>query len=267
MARTLPPLQASYARILKTFRSILALMMREMETTYGRSPGGYFWAILQPVATISLMSVVFSLAFRNPSIGTNYPIFYATGVLPFGIYSKTARKVAGALSFSSQLLQYPGVRYMDAITARFVLNIMTDLVVFYVVMASIHYMYDLRAILDVSAILISLTMAAALGLGIGCLNCVLLSMFPVWKQFWGVVTTPLFILSTVLFTFEQVPVIYQKYLWFNPLIHIVGLMRRGFFPTYDATYVSVPYVFGVALVTLVFGLVFLKRYHRDILNL
>jgi len=64
-----------------------------------------------------------------------------------------------------------------------------------------------------------------------------------------------------------VPANYREYLWYNPLVHIVGLMRRGFYPTYDATYVSVTYVFGVALVTLVFGLIFLKRYHREILNL
>jgi len=262
-----PTAKPQSPRKFKTARTILALVLREMETTFGQSPGGYIWAILKPVAAITLMSFIFSLAFRSPSIGTNFPIFYATGMLPFMLFNETANKTAKALKFSRQLLQYPGVRYMDAIIARFLLNLLTHLMVFYVVMTSIHYIYDLGVFLDLPAILISLAMAAALGLGIGCLNCFLMSMFPVWEQLWGVLTTPLFIISTIIFTFEVVPANYREYLWYNPLVHIVGLMRRGFYPTYDATYVSVTYVFGVALVTLVFGLIFLKRYHREILNL
>jgi len=262
-----PAAKAQSARKFKTPRTILALILREMETTYGQSPGGYIWAIIQPALGIALLSFVFSLAFRSPSIGTNFPVFYATGMLPFTLYNETANKTAQALRFSRQLLQYPGVRYSDAIIARFLLNLLTHLLVFYVVMTGIHYMYDLAVFLDIPAILISLCMVAVLGLGIGCLNCVLMSMFPIWRQFWAVLTTPMFILSTILFTFEVVPAIYRDYLWYNPLVHVVGLMRRGFYPTYDATYVSIPYVFGVALVTLVLGLAFLKRYHRDILNL
>ncbi|MEL6475009.1 MAG: sugar ABC transporter permease, partial [Pseudomonadota bacterium] len=29
-----------------SLRSIIALMLREMATSYGRSPGGYLWAVL-----------------------------------------------------------------------------------------------------------------------------------------------------------------------------------------------------------------------------
>ena len=47
-------------------RTVLALMLREMATTYGRSAGGYLWAILDPVLGIALLSVLFSLALRHP---------------------------------------------------------------------------------------------------------------------------------------------------------------------------------------------------------
>jgi hypothetical protein len=53
-------------RFLASFRTITALILREMATTYGRSPGGYLWAVLEPVAGVALLSLVFSLALRNP---------------------------------------------------------------------------------------------------------------------------------------------------------------------------------------------------------
>ena len=259
------PLQA---RKFKSGRTVTALVLREMETTYGRSPGGYIWAVLEPVGAITLFTIVISLGLRlkSPSIGTSFMLFYATGYLPFALYGETGNKIARSLKYSRQLLQYPGVRYTDAIIARFLLNFLTHLMVFYIMMTGIHLLFDVGTILNIPAILLSLGLAALLGLGVGTLNCFLMSMFPVWEQAWSILNRPLFLLSTILFIFEEVPWQYQGVLWYNPLIHIIGLMRRGFYPTYDAAYVSIPYVLGVSFVCLALGLVFLNRWHRDILS-
>ncbi|MFQ5438230.1 MAG: ABC transporter permease [Paracoccaceae bacterium] len=254
-------------RRFKTARTILALILREMATTYGRSPGGYIWAVLEPAASIAVMSVVFGLALRSPSIGTNFPIFFATGSLPFAFFRETSNKVAGALMYSRALLQYPSVEYTDAILARFLLAVLTRLMVFVVVMSGIHIAYDLPAILDVPAILVSLIMAATLGLGIGCMNCFLFSVFPIWKQLWSVLTAPLFLISAIIYVYENAAAPLRVFLWYNPLVHITGLMRRGFYPTYDAPYVSEVYVFSVSLILIAMGFLLLHRWHRDILNL
>jgi capsular polysaccharide transport system permease protein len=261
------PPKALAARKFKTPRTVLALIFREMATSYGQSPGGYLWAVLQPTAAIAVMSIVFSAALRAPSLGTNFALFYATGVLPFTLYNDMGNKISKALIFSRQLLFYPGVRYIDAIIARFFLNLITHLMIFYVGISIIFALFDLTLILDIPAILLSLTMAAILGLGVGCLNCYLKSAFRIWEHFFAILTAPMFIISTILFTFESVPVTYRDYLWYNPLIHIIGLMRRGFYPTYDASYVSVTYVFAFSLITMAAGLMLLRRYHRDILNM
>ena len=93
---TLPPTPGSFTPIapLKPLRpspraggrAIGALVLREMATTFGRSPGGWLWAVAEPVAVIALLSFAFSLAFRSPSLGTSFPLFYATGYLPFLLF-------------------------------------------------------------------------------------------------------------------------------------------------------------------------------------
>ncbi|WP_430450396.1 ABC transporter permease [Rhodophyticola sp.] len=64
-----------------------ALILREMSVTYGRSPGGYIWAVLEPAAGIGLLVLVFSVAFEAPPMGSNFAMFYATGMIPFLAYS------------------------------------------------------------------------------------------------------------------------------------------------------------------------------------
>jgi capsular polysaccharide transport system permease protein len=101
---------------------------------------------------------------------------------------------------------------------------------------------------------------------VGTLNCFLLSVFPLWERAWAIFNRPMFIVSCVIFLYDSVPQPYQDWLWWNPLIHPIGLVRRGFYSTYDANYVSFIYVFAVAAVTLAAGLLLLRRYHRDIIN-
>jgi len=48
---------------------------------------------------------------------------------------------------------------------------------------------------------------------------------------------------------------------------VIGLIRRGFYPNYDALYVSEVYVLAVSLVALTAGLMLLRREHRMLLEL
>jgi capsular polysaccharide transport system permease protein len=114
--------------------------------------------------------------------------------------------------------------------------------------------------------LLSFVMAAALGLGIGTLNCFLMSRFPAWEKVWQIGMRPLFLISGVFYVLEDLPRDAREILWYNPLLHVSGEMRKGFFATYDATYVSPAYVFGIAMTCFALGLLLLNRHHRDILN-
>lgn len=250
----------------RTIRTILALILREMSTTYGKSPGGYIWAILEPAGGIAMMSVAFGLVLRAPSLGTNFPIFYATGYLPFMLYMQVSQRTADSIKFSKPLLKYPSVTFIDAIFARFLLNTLVHLMVFYVVIIGILMLFETHTIIHIPSIVRALLMAAGLGLAVGCMNCFLFSMFPVWRQIWKIVNRPMFIISTIFFTFETLPKAYQGWLWYNPLVHIIGEMRRGFYPTYDAVYVSYEFVVGLILVMMAGGIGFLSLYYRIILN-
>ena len=253
-------------RSFASLRAISALMLREMATSYGRSPGGYIWAVLEPVAGIALLSIVFAAVFRSPPLGINFPTFYATGMLPFILFNDVHNKVAQSLLFSRQLLAYPTVTFLDAITARFLLNAMTQIMVAYLVLTGCLLAFETRTNPNFPVIVEGFALIALLSLGVGTLNCYLFTRFDVMQRAWSILMRPMFLISGIFFLFESMPLTYQNIVWWNPLVHVIGLVRRGFYSNYDASYVSETYVILVSLSCIALGLVLLRRHHRDLLD-
>ena len=253
-------------RSFATGRAILALMLREMSTRYGRTPGGYVWAVIEPLGAILMISLGFSLMLRSPALGSSFILFYASGYLPFSLYSSIAGQTAQALNFSKPLLAYPSVTWLDALLARFFLNTLTNAVIAYLLLGGILELIETKTVLDTQLIVLAMALASLLGLGIGTLNCVLIGLFPTWGMIWSIATRPLFLASGVIFTYESLPITAQQILWYNPLLQIIGLLRAGLYPMYHAEYVSVGYVLVCALIPLVLGLLLLRHHYKDILN-
>ncbi|WP_136444149.1 ABC transporter permease [Pacificoceanicola onchidii] len=268
----LPPLTAPQRpkplprRSFGSFRSISALILREMATRYGNSPGGYLWAILEPIGVIVVMALAFSLLIRNPPLGNNFILFYATGFMPFLLYLNVSNMTTNAIIFSRPLLQYPAVTWVDAIVARLLLNALTGMLVTLIVLFTILTATEARVLLDLSPVLVAMGLAILIGAGVGTVNCVLFGLFPVWGQIWGILNRPLVIASGVIFLYENLPPSVQGFLWYNPLMHITGWMRTGFYQTYKADYVMLAYPALFGLITLFFGVLLLGRHHRDLLN-
>lgn len=260
----LPPVRSSPRRF-ASFRTILALILREMSTRYGRTPGGYLWNILEPLAAILFLSIGFSLLLRNPSLGSSFLLFYATGYVPFDLYMSCSRSCQIAIKYSRPLLRYPAVTWLDAVLARFLLNGLTGLLTATLLLGGIIIVID-HQIIEMMPILRALGMALMLALGVGTLNCLLIGLFPLWEIIWNILNRPLFLASGVFFLYDDLPQAAQNILWFNPLMHITAIMRTGFYPTYHPEFVSYLYVTLVSMGLLVLGLILMGRFHRDILN-
>lgn len=259
----LPPASMSW----QSGRTIFALILREMGTTYGRSPGGYVWAVIEPIGVILILSLAFSLIVRSPSLGNSFILFYATGYLPFQLYTTIASKTSAAINFSRALLAYPSVTWLDAVLARFFLELLTGVTVFCILIPGILMFVSSYIVLDFSPIIIAIFLTSLIGLGVGMVNCLLFAFIPIWRSIWGILSKPLFIASGVMFTLEDMPPLAREILWWNPLMHVTGLLRTGFYPTYHASYLSLPYAFGVALILIFAGLLFLRANHKKVLEL
>jgi capsular polysaccharide transport system permease protein len=247
-------------------RAILALMLREMSSTYGRSPGGYLWAVVEPVAGIAILTYASALMFSNPPLGRSFELFYATGMLPFLMFTMIANRVGTSLLFSRPLLIYPAVTFADAVFARFFVNLLTELLVFVVVMTGLLMMFDTGAAFDPLRVAESLALTAIFALAVGTANAYLFLRWHLWHVLWSVISRPLFLISGVFFMFNMLPNPMKDLLWYNPLIHVIGIMRAGFYPTYMADYTAPAYVLLVSMALFAAAFFALRRHGKWLLH-
>ncbi|PIE12391.1 MAG: sugar ABC transporter permease [Rhodobacterales bacterium] len=264
-----PALEPSMPRKDRSFpalRVIVALILREMATTYGRSPGGYLWAIVEPVGMIVVLSFGFSLLMRSPSLGHSFMLFYATGYLVFNHYSRIYGSVVNSINYSRPLLKYPAVTWIDSMIARLTLALLTNLFNSFLIIGGTILVVGTSGVIDPVPVFLAFFLATMLGLGIGAMNSVLMGLFPIWRSLWNIAMGPLMIASAVIYIMEDLPDFAQNILWWNPLTHITGLSREGFFSTYHPNYISEVYVLVIGTVFLVLGLIFLRANYLKILN-
>lgn len=256
-----PSLNRSYASL----RTIGALMLREMSTRFGRTPGGYIWAILQPLGQILLLGFAFSLLARSPALGTSFIMFKATGILVFQLFRQCAQHTAKCINFSRPLLQYPRVTWADALLARFLINSFIMTIVTALILTGVIVVQGLQLILDWGSIVTGIMLSLLLALGFGSLNAFLFERVKIWEKIWQILSAPLMISSGVLILYQDLPTSAQNVLWYNPILHVVAIMRMGFYSNYEPQYISISFVCVCAMVPLVMGLLLLRRTHRELI--
>jgi capsular polysaccharide transport system permease protein len=245
-------------------RVLFAMVVRETGTKFGRSYGGYIWAIAEPLGGIVMLTLVFGFALRRPPMGDNFALFYATGIIPFMLFNNVSHSVAAAVATNRGLLRYPVVTPLDTVLSKFILDFLTMFMVAVLLYSGVILFYGLQVEFNAASAVLAFTLAGCLGLGLGTLNCVLFGFFPTWRNVWNVLTRPLFLMSGMFYTFQSLPMTMQNVLWWNPLIHIVGLMRAAFYGGYEADYASPLYVIGFSGTLFVIGAYLLRR-HASVL--
>lgn len=265
-ASDVSPPSRGMKRSFPTLRTVGALILREMSARYGKSPGGYLWAFTAPLLMIAALTFAFSFLQKSPRLGTSFIMYYASGHLVFAIFGQVSGPLTAALKFSRPLLRFPTVIWLDTLLARFLLNALTAVIVYLLLLYGIAHFSGHGLRFDLGPILTAVALAVAMGAGFGTFTCYLFTELPILARLWGFTSRPLFIVSGVLFLYEDFPDEVQRVLWWNPLMHITSLAKSGIFPKYDPTWTSPLYVATVALFLLVVGLFMLRQHHDRLLN-
>lgn len=80
------------------------LTAREVKARYKQSILGYFWVILNPFAQMLVMTFVFSVIAKIPSLGVPYAIFLYVALLPWNFFSTSLLSSVGSLVNNSSLI-------------------------------------------------------------------------------------------------------------------------------------------------------------------
>ncbi|MBV1706453.1 MAG: ABC transporter permease [Hyphomicrobiales bacterium] len=260
-----PALPSSLRQSLQTQnRVIMALVLRDIRGRYGESKISFFWTLMEPFVHVGFLAVVFQFTMHGtPPLGHNFFFFYFTGVMPYLLLSHLILHLGHAVRGIRPLLQLPVIMPTDAIIASAIVELFTTAVIF-VVFSVLFAVFGINPIpvhpLDVLGAFALIWM---LGTGLGAFCATLFEFGSLGEQFVNIIVRAAYFASGIFYVPAMMPVWVRDILVYNPFLHLIDLMRRGYFADYRPTWADVPYAALVALFSLVIGTALILAFRRS----
>ena len=170
------------------------LAIRDIKVRYKQTVLGAAWAILQPVLTMGVFSIVFGRLAKIPSDGAPYPLFCLAALLPWQLFASSLTQAGNSLVGSQNLITkvyFPRL----LIPASSMISALVDLAIAFTVLVAMMIAYRVVPTLAILAlplfVLLAFMTALAAGLWLSALNVEyrdIRYVIPFLTQFWMFVT-------------------------------------------------------------------------------
>lgn len=238
---------------------VFALYIRELKTRFGVYRLGLVWAFLEPMSFVIILSAIRTMTstghiFSGEVHSIPTPLFFMLGYVPYQLFSKLLTQSATAITSNRGLFSYRQVKPIDTLLARTMLEVLISVGVMFIIMAFFWwFQFDVK-IQNPLQLITTLSLLICIGFGMGTALCVGQLRFPELAKLVPIITRPLFFISGIFFSLNDIPEKFHQYLLWNPILHAVELIRNACYSDFRANYVSMQYLAFFSLLTLFFGL-------------
>lgn len=236
-------------------RVISALTLRETRSRYGNRKLGFFWALFEPFAHVTVFIAIFSSMGRTSPIGDSIGLFMLSGIMPWLLYNNTVSAVMNGLGANKALLGYPQVMPIDIIISRIIIEF-SSIVIVFLLFLGIAISFDISIKIDNFLQLFSAAILFVIfGAGVGMINAAILHSTPSYANIYSAISRPLYFMSGIFFTADFLSPKVFSYLYYNPLLHLMDWFRSGFFTDFDSNLYDIEYTISVVFITFFIGLI------------
>ncbi len=245
--------------------AIYALILREIRCRFAGDPIGYAWAFIVPLLWVGTLMIFFTMLDRQPGIPVDKHAFIATGVIPYVMFRYMIGSMGRVVSAHRHLTTFGRIQISDMMLAGALLEFFNAVIVLLVIWISLALIYAPISIHDPLEAEIGLLLTALVAGTFGRLATVLGLISETAKRVIPVMLRPMFWISGIFFTATEIPPALLKYLWWNPLLHTVEIVRSGVFRDYQSGFadVRVPILMSMVFLALSYLLQTAVGRHRD----
>ena len=224
------------------FRILKALIFREIITRYGRKNIGAFWLFLEPLIFTLGVSALWFLVKGIVSDQISPFAFALTGCSTVLLWRNSSSRCVMAVEPNLALMYHRNVNLIDVFLARLILEIIGVTISFFILFAIFFFFGQIDLPNDLMKVLIAWFLLAWFAIALGILVGSLSELFSFFERFWHPTTYILFPLSGALFFVSWLPGEFRELILYFPFVHMVELLREGFFGTvinefyYDYSY-------------------------------
>lgn len=241
---------------------LLVFIARDIRVRYRQTVLGALWAIVQPLMSMVVMSVVFGRFARMPSDGLPYPVFVYAGMLPWTFFAASVARATGSMGSAAYLVSkvyFPrlvlplssvGAPLVDLAVA---LSVQIGLMIFYGV--ALTWQIVIAPVVVVGMVLCAVgvgTLFAGLAARFRDVGYVIPFALQVWM--WA---------SPVVYPPSIVPEAYRVLVFVNPMAGFIDAFRAAFLgrPIDVATLSA---AFGISLAIFVIGALVFARTEKTL---
>lgn len=248
-------------------RELLYLLVwRDLKVRYKQTALGAAWAVIQPVVTMVIFSVIFGYLAGLPSDGLPYPVFTFTALLPWFYFSSSLTRVAGSVVAESHLISkiyFPRL----IIPLSGVASGIVDFAISCSILLAMMAWFDLWPTWRVVTLPLFLLLVAATALGVGLWLSALNVRYRDVGHLMPFVIQSWFYASPVIYPVTMIPEQWRVLYSLNPMVGVLEGFRWALLgkdaPRLDVMAASA----GAVLVSLVVGAFYFKRMERTFADL
>jgi lipopolysaccharide transport system permease protein len=234
------------------------LAWRDIKVRYKQTLLGAAWAVIQPLLTMIIFSVIFGQLAGLPSEGIPYPVFTYTALLPWQLFAFALTQSSNSLVGSQNLVSkvyFPRL----VIPIASVLPGLVDFFISFLVLMGLMAFYGIpltaRLLVLPALLLLALMTAMAVGLWLSALNVEYRDVryvVPFLTQFW-MYATPIAYSGTL------IPEKWRLLYALNPLTGVVEGFRWALLGKSDGIGAMIWISAAMVVLLLVSGLIYFKR--------
>lgn len=206
-------------------RELLYLFVwRDLKVRYKQTLLGAAWAVIQPVVTMVIFSVIFGRLAGMPSDGLPYPIFTFAALLPWYYFSSSLSRVTGSVVAEAHLISkiyFPRLLIPLAGVGSSLVDFGVSFLVLLAMMAWFNIFPTWRVVTLPAFLLLIAATALGVGLWLSALNVRYRDIghvMPFLIQCW-------FYLSPVIYPVTMVPERWRMIYSLNPIVGVVEGFR------------------------------------------
>jgi lipopolysaccharide transport system permease protein len=237
------------------------LMWRDVKVRYKQTFLGASWAILQPLLTMILFTVIFGRLAKVPSDGIPYPIFAYAGLLPWTFFSNAVTISSNSLVGNAAIITkvyFPRMMIPAAAVGAGLVDFAIAGVILVAMMAWYGFGLSIAALMLVPLVILTVMLALAVGTWTSGLNVKYRDVryaLPFFIQMWMYA-------SPVIYPTNFVPQQWRWLLVLNPLTGIIEGYRSALFSRpFEWHHLAVSA--AICLVLLGYGTYSFKQLERD----
>lgn len=232
-------------------RVIHALLLREMQTRFGRNQLGFLWLFLEPLMLAGAIATI-KWAF---DFGRGYPgipifVFTLVGYLPYFTFRAIVSRAPGTLQANMTLLYHSQIKLLDVVLARHALELGAVITVMTLIVIGVAIWADMLPN-NIPVLMIGLLLLFLYAHGLGlCAAAAAASSEIAERLIHPLIYLSLPLSGALVPLHSMAPQIRAILLW-NPQANMHEMVREGFFGHLLPCYYDIPYTaFWVAIVNL-----------------